>query len=273
MRENTKKFLIIGGDKRQKFLSEALGKKGYCSLLHTEGNLYKEIDNADAIILPIPLTKDGVNINSTSIPISTVCNLVTENQVIFTSMAEKIKSGCKVFDYSVREDLAIKNAVPTAEGLIKTAIEEMTCTLWGSSALVTGFGKTAKAVAKALKNMGASVTVAARRKSDLAYAETLMYNTANINELYKYENNFDLLVNTVPSTVIEEKVLETLNKDCVIIEIASSPYGIDFEAAGNLGIKVIVAGSLPGKTAPKTAGYIICDTICHIIKEEAIWKD
>lgn len=270
MPENIKKFLIIGGDKRQKFLCEALRKKGYACILHIDGNIRKEILKSNALIFPIPLTRDGININSTDIPISEVCSLVTENQVIFTSMSEKIKADCKVFDYSKREDLAIKNAVPTAEGLIKTAIEEMDCTLWGSSVLVTGFGKTAKAVSKALKDMGASVTVAARKKSDLAYAGTLMHNTVNINELYKNKNNFDLLVNTVPSMVIDEKVLETLNKDCIIIEIASSPYGIDFEIAGNLGLKVIVAGSLPGKTAPKTAGYIICETICEIIKEEAL---
>ena len=62
--------------------------------------------------------------------------------------------------------------------------------------------------------------------------------------------------------------MRTFNKDCLLIEIASAPYGIDFSAARELGFGSVVSGSLPGKIAPKTAGYIICDTICNIIKEE-----
>ena len=54
----------------------------------------------------------------------------------------------------------------------------------------------------------------------------------------------------------------------MIIDIASSPYGTDFAAANNLGIKAMQCPSLPGKVAPKTAGKIIADGILNIIKEE-----
>lgn len=52
-----------------------------------------------------------------------------------------------------------------------------------------------------------------------------------------------------------------------MIDIASAPYGTDFACARELGLNVIVPGSLPGKTAPKTAGEIIADAILNIIKE------
>ena len=52
-----------------------------------------------------------------------------------------------------------------------------------------------------------------------------------------------------------------LKKDCVIIEIASAPFGIDFDCATELGINAIKAGSLPGRISPETAGEIICDTV------------
>ena len=43
--------------------------------------------------------------------------------------------------------------------------------------------------------------------------------------------------------------------------------GVDFEAAKEAGVKVIWALSLPGKTAPITAGKIIKDTILNILNE------
>ena len=45
---------------------------------------------------------------------------------------------------------------------------------------------------------------------------------------------------------------------------------MDFEAAKEAGVKVIWALSLPGKTAPITAGKIIKDTILNILNE---WDD
>ena len=43
--------------------------------------------------------------------------------------------------------------------------------------------------------------------------------------------------------------------------------GVDFDAAKEAGVKVIWALSLPGKTAPITAGKIIKDTILNILNE------
>lgn len=84
----------------------------------------------------------------------------------------------------------------------------------------------------------------------------------------KMAPELDLLVNTVPSLVLDCKTLSALRRDCLVIDIASAPYGTDFACARELGLNVIVPGSLPGKTAPKTAGEIIADAILNIIKEE-----
>ena len=52
-----------------------------------------------------------------------------------------------------------------------------------------------------------------------------------------------------------------------MIDLASKPGGVDFEAAKRLGVRVIWALSLPGKVAPITAGEIIKDTVLNILKE------
>lgn len=46
------------------------------------------------------------------------------------------------------------------------------------------------------------------------------------------------------------------------------PSGVDFEAASALGVQVIWALSLPGKTAPVSAGKIVAQTICELFDAE-----
>lgn len=53
---------------------------------------------------------------------------------------EAEKRGLTIHDYFEREELAIHNTVPTAEGAIQLAMEETPITLYGSRCLVTGFG-------------------------------------------------------------------------------------------------------------------------------------
>ena len=58
-----------------------------------------------------------------------------------------------------------------------------------------------------------------------------------------------------------------LKEDCLVIDLASKPGGVNLKAAAQLGTKVIWALSLPGKAAPATSGRIIRDTIYHILQE------
>ena len=61
--------------------------------------------------------------------------------------------------------------------------------------------------------------------------------------------------------------LEDLKPDCLILDLASKPGGVDLGAAGELGLTVIWALSLPGKVAPVTAGATIKDTIYNMLRE------
>ena len=68
--------------------------------------------------------------------------------------------------------------------------------------------------------------------------------------------------------MFDEKVLSTLGKNTVIIDLASAPGGVDVSAAKRLGVKVITAPGLPGKYAPVSAGTIITDVIVSILKKQ-----
>ena len=61
--------------------------------------------------------------------------------------------------------------------------------------------------------------------------------------------------------------LADLRPGCLVIDLASKPWGVDFEAAVRQGVRAIWALSLPGKVAPVTSGKIIRDTIYNIWNE------
>ena len=77
----------------------------------------------------------------------------------------------------------------------------------------------------------------------------------------------DAIFNTIPSIILDESKLKLLNKDCLIIDLASKPGGVDFDKAKELGVKAIWALSLPGKVAPITAAKFIKETVFNIIGE------
>ena len=78
---------------------------------------------------------------------------------------------------------------------------------------------------------------------------------------------YDLVVNTVPARVLSEKELRDLKPGCLVIDLASKPGGVDFEAATRLGVRAIWALSLPGKVAPVSAGRAIKNTIYNMLSE------
>jgi dipicolinate synthase subunit A len=125
-------------------------------------------------------------------------------------------------------------------------------------------------LADTLKNLGADVTIFARKEKDLADAFTKLYKTATFKELREKEFKFDALINTVPEKVLSHDEMRNINQECLFIEIASSPFGIDFQAAKEYAFDVIKANSLPGKVAPKTAGEIIGRSILPIIEKQGV---
>ena len=159
------------------------------------------------------------------------------------------------------------SALPTAEGTIQIAMEELATTIFGLNVLIIGYGRISKVLARLLKAMGANVTVSARKFSDLAWIETNGYTSVHTSSLSDALANCQLIVNTVPAVVLNENLLSRVPKGCLLIDLASKPGGIDFSTANSLGLRAIWALSLPGKVAPISAGKIIFNTIQNIETE------
>ena len=93
------------------------------------------------------------------------------------------------------------------------------------------------------------------------------YKPLSLCDLKSKINDFDIIFNTVPAMLLDGNLLKLMDKEALVIDLSSRPGGVDFNAAKDLGIKVIWALSLPGKIAPVSSGGIIKDTIMNIIKE------
>jgi len=284
-----KKFSIIGGDLRNVKLAELIAaegnsvniygfsKAGFEIKFKQSNTIAEAIDGSDVVIGPIPCSNDNELINAPfhneKIHIHEVFRCINKNQLFIAGrINEKIVHLAQVFNvYTVdmleREEMAVLNAIPTAEGAIQIAMEEMPTTLHNSNALILGYGRIGKTLAKMLQGIGANVYVEARKYADLAWIKSYGYRPVLLSELSQTVKDINVLFNTIPSIVLNNEVLRMLNSDCLIIDLASKPGGVDFDKAKELGLKAIWALSLPGKVAPVTAAEFIKDTAYNIIEE------
>ncbi len=277
---------IVGGDLRIIRLAEMYAQEGKNVYIYglekyfLESNLpnielcqsLKEAAiNSDIVISGMPFSKNGENVNapfsSSQIKIKDLKNELNNKTFIAGGIPkdfydEKIKN----VDLLQIDELTILNAIPTVEGAIKIAIEEREETIHESNVLICGFGRIGKILCNRFKALGANVYCAARKDTDLAWIREKRYFPLRYVELCDYAPKFNIVINTVPTIIIKEKELDCLNKDVLIIDVASAPGGIDKEYAEKKKIKVITALGIPGKEMPKTAASYIKKIIDEKIK-------
>ena len=284
------KISIIGGDARNVNLVKQLQNDGNIvknvgleqnELLKSNNitkaeNIEKLYENTDIVIGPVPFTKDGKNIyapfSNQEISIVEVIEKLKSQIFIAGSINQDVANilndkKIQFYDIMKREELAVLNAIATAEGTIEIAINKTDRILHGSKVLILGFGRISKVLANKLKALSVDVTCAARKIEDKAWIKTYGYNYTNINDIGNNLKEYDIIINTVPQLILDKNRLNYVRKDCLLIDLASNPGGIDRETAKEMQIKLEWALALPGKVAPVTSAEFIKDTIYNILEE------
>ena len=268
------KIAVIGGDLRILEAAKALAIKGYSVFVYgidvREGSLgsaneakslEEALKNAGLVILPIPYSRDDGILNAPlsthPIKLSELWELADDGVAIAAGMADGIPSKFRVFDYLKDEEFALRNAAASVEGAIAVAIRETDFTLLSSKCLVLGYGRIGKLLSGHLRDLGADVTVFARSPLDRVRSEISSIRALDYSSLAREAETADIIFNTVPTTLVTRSVLEGANREMVIIDLSSSPGGVDRHAADSFGIKTVTALGLPGKFSPKSAGKII----------------
>lgn len=230
--------------------------------------------DSDGVILPLPAERGG----TLNAPLSEhgwsaaelLFGVSSGTPVLAGQVSPALRDFCshrslKLYDYFLREDMAVKNAALTAEGAIGLLLRSGSGALGGSRVLLCGFGRIGKLLALKLKALGADVAVAARSPADLAWAEVLGCRTAKLGE---GADGADFVINTIPQTIFGKRELDGFGK-AMLIELASPPYGFDRGAAEELGKSIVYAPGLPSATAPEAAALVIRDTIYRILEENS----
>ena len=274
---NIKRLLIIGGDLRIAHLARLLRSDGYITdVFKGTEPLKNAVDRCDAVILGLPASRDDKTVDapelSEPILIKDLFKLMGRGKLLLAGkMSDGMKAVADVFsvrwaDYFDRDEFEQLNAVPTCEGALQTAMEELPITLHSCKAIVVGYGRIGKLVSSDLHALGANVTVAARKPSARAVAKANNVKAIDFTQLCEEVKTADVIFNTVPQHVIGRDVVFA-GKNALIIDLASKPGGVDMEAAKDAGTRVIWALGLPGKVAPVTAADFIKETIYNIISE------
>lgn len=277
-----KKAAVLGGDLRQIRLAQLLQQDGWDTVtwgLEKGGAESVPLDhavNADMVILPLPVMRGGelnLPLTDTKLPPDELWAKLSGRQLIFGGAAGELSQllrsrfGLELLDYYEREDVQIANAVPTAEGAIMRMMEETEYTVQDSQCLVIGYGRIGKALAQRLQALGATVTVSARRASDLAWIKACGFRASLFENLVDRLAHFDVIFNTVPSLMLDRERLGRVREDVLLVELASLPGGFDENYVNEKCLQLIIERGLPGKIAPLSAARTIRDGIYHILEE------
>lgn len=285
------KFAIIGGDLRIVKLADMLAKEGNeiyvyglekAEDLKNNSNIIqcdtikKAIQDVEIVIGPIPFSSNGNTVNAPfsekEMTIREMMHVINAKVLIAGGISPEVYGMAndeyvEIIDIMKREELAVLNTIATAEGTIKEAIENTEKNIQDSKILVLGFGRVAKVVAKKFKALDAYVTCAARKEEDIAWIKTLGYEAIDINHMDENLKAFDIIINTVPKIILTKKELSYINKQALIIDLASKPGGVDQQAAKEIELKYVWALALPGKVSPMTSAEYIKETIYNIIEK------
>ena len=275
-------YAVIGGDGRMAVLAKMLEREGDCRLFLNGGATFPEkrdLEDARAVILPVPCSFDGVHLNCTADapPLTDITSLIGEGTVLFGGrLPEGVKELCaarKIPCHDLLEDeaLLLENAALTAEGALEILLRELPRSIRGAEVLVFGFGRIGQALARCLVPLGAQVSVAARSDSQLSLARCMGCTSLHLSDasLCKRIGSvpWDAAINTVPARIFGLGLLKALPEGMPYVELASGG-GVSEAEATLHGIRRINAPGLPGRTAPESAAKIIYERITDLIKRQ-----
>lgn len=130
-----KMIAVLGGDRRMALLARLLAEDGHpvrtwgLAAFGMEDTALEAAAQADRVVLPVPLSR-GKNLNctATALPLCGLFALLRPEQRLYAGGVKAAdreaaaEFGLTLTDYLSREELAVRNGVPTAEGAIEAAM-------------------------------------------------------------------------------------------------------------------------------------------------------
>ena len=283
-------ILVLGGDLRYLEIINNLSSKYNVDVVGYKNTYINDkvknicIDNIDigeydVIIFPINgvMEKNMIycRFNNTSIELDKNILVGTKEDVLIFSgistpnLEEMLSISNRKCVYMMKDENVVRrNAIPTVEGIIADVIVNTEMTIDNSNILVFGYGNIGQILVKYLNLLGANVTVAIIEKNDEAILKGIgieSFYSNDYDSLIKKISSTDVIINTVPSTIIDDSFIKYINRECYVLDVASHPHGINREILDEFFIKNKLYLGIPGKIAPKTSGKILSKKIDEVM--------
>lgn len=251
--------VFVGGDERMAISALLLEKEGH--RVKTVGlktalptlSTDEIFSFAEAVVLPIPCTKDGKTVLGTDIPLSLFAN---PSLILWGgALPPFLRSLPLAHDFLEDEPFTLSNALLTAQGGIAYALGATKRGFWGIDAAVLGFGRIGGFLTEMMRGFAVPISVYARREEVLTRASLLGFQAKKWQE---------------PLSVPERVVFNTIPQE--INGLSFSPSSLVIDLGGGLAHyashPVTSLRGLPGIFSPKAAGEIVYKTLSAFFRKE-----
>ncbi len=233
------KITLLGGDRRIDILGELLRADGH-SVMRTRS--LEAAAAPDALILPVPVSRDGEAVLLSDTPLAAVGELPDGLPLLGGALPPSLAARRNAFDFLRDEETVVENARLTAFAALSVLLSEPPSLLDVRPVVILGFGRIARKLAMLLLALGVTPTVLARRESARSAAAALGARTAEFS--FPVTGAPVLAVNTAPSPV----TLPTLPKGSVLFDLAGLSLS---DRPQNVDVRPLPG--LPGKYYPESA--------------------
>lgn len=282
--------LVLGGDLRYLEVIENLSVRNNVDVVGYRNTYINDrvnciniddvcISKYDSIIFPVNGVMDNnlinCRFNNTSIKLNDDFLVGCKNNCLIfsgipTSNLNKLLDNASMDCVYLMKDKEVvnSNSIPTVEGIIADIVLNTEITVNESNILVFGYGNIGKVLVKYLKMLGANVTVSIIEPADKKVLDNMgidCFYSNDTNSLVKEIGSNDIIINTVPNTVIDNSLIKYINRSCYVLDISSHPHGVDREVLDEFFIKNKLYLGIPGKVAPKTSGKILSKKINQVM--------
>lgn len=268
---------VVGGDKRTAYMIPFFREKGYRVIgykvyrnndmeIKADGyadSLKQAVESASVVVGGIPIEKKGI------LSLRELSRHIRKHHKIFGGVIpdafrqECSERGIDCYDFMKDESIAIFNAVATAEGAILEAMLHKQTNIHHSRTLVLGYGRCGKVLCDKLKGLSAMVSVCGNSAPELAMAEALGIDVLPLKKLGEKIGEFEYIYNTIPAIVLGEEILEKVDDDALIIDIASGRGGLDYKEAEEK-VNALHCLGLPGKYAAKVSAQKLSEYVMSL---------
>jgi len=278
IRSIMEKVVILGGDNRQIELYNILIKEGYDASLFgfdsidkdTTNDIYGKLDECDYLFLPIPYkTNRGLikmPFSKNTHTLHDIQAALREDCVVLLGKSDSESEyflnlrNLKYWDFLKDENFLVENARLTAEAAIAISMLRITKSLNDCVVSILGYGRISKQLIRLLGVYECPIYVTTRRNMD-SFSENLQGGEfIHTNRASEAVNKADVVFNTIPKVIFDDKKMSEIKQDVTIFELASYPYGFDMDYARAKGMDIRIEAGLPGRFFPKSAAMAIYES-------------